>query len=200
MLPKEAFEFQYPTKGDPHLASEVAERLQLSGFKPVLDEKRGLDRAVYVPMTSMRPAADIPIVQMSVITRDTEAESTEANIKLGQALECFRDKGCAIVGSGGSFHDFQAVAAAFFEGKEVPERSRQFEKFFKSVASTPDPVDRKTKLMGWRDLPESYLAHPANHSEHFMPSMVCSGSGGNTGGKQFDMYEYRGTPMGQYEW
>ncbi|KAL1600453.1 hypothetical protein SLS60_006839 [Paraconiothyrium brasiliense] len=200
MLPQEAFEFQYPAKGELQLAKEIAEHLKLSGFSPVLDENRGLDHAVYVPMSLMRPAADIPVVQMSVITRDTEAESTEANIKLGQALESFRDKGCAIVGSGGSFHNFQAVAAAFFEGQEVPERSRQFEKFVESVASIPDPVERKTKLMGWRDLSESYLAHPASQSEHFMPFMVCSGSGGNSGGKQFDMYEYRGTPMGQYEW
>jgi aromatic ring-opening dioxygenase catalytic subunit (LigB family) len=200
MLPKEAFDFQYPVAGDPNLANEISEHLRTHGFEPVLDENRGLDHAVYVPMSLMRPAADIPIVQMSVLSRDTERNSTQANIKLGQALECFRDKSYAIVGSGGSFHDFHAIAAAFFEKKVIPESSRKFERFLESVASVSDPSRREARLVGWRELPESFVAHPPSQSEHLMPFMVISGSGGNCTGKQFDMYEYRGAPMGQYEW
>lgn len=199
-LPPAAFEFQYPAKGDAQLAAEIAKHLQEYGLYPVLDEQRGFDHAVYVPMTLMRPNADIPIVQMSVIRRETEAESTEMNIRLGQAMEHFRKEGYAIVGSGGSYHDFESIAKAYFEKQCIPEEATKFEGFLESVASTSNAAERKTLLSEWRTLPDSYLAHLTDKSEHLMPFMIVSGSGGEASGEKIDTYNYRGAPMSLYQW
>ncbi|KAL5083454.1 hypothetical protein Trisim1_001444 [Trichoderma cf. simile WF8] len=199
VLPKEAFEFQYAAKGDSQLAVQIAAQLQHRGFKPVL-ERRGFDHAVYVPMILMRPQADIPIVQMSVLRGETDIESTELNIQLGQAVESFRDRGYAVIGSGGSYHDFQAIAKAYFENKFVPAESSAFEDFLESAASIQDPKARAKALLGWRSLSSSYLAHVEGSSEHLMPFMVAAGSGGGHGGVKFDMYTYKGATMSQYIW
>lgn len=200
VLPEAAFAFQYPANGDSKLAADIAEHLKEFGFRPVLDYKRGFDHAVYVPMTLLRPDADIPIVQMSVLQGRDEKESTDMNIRLGQALECYRSKGYAIMGSGGSFHDFDTIAAAFFKKKHVPASASQFEKFLESVAVISDPTDREATLRGWRDRPESYIAHPVGKSEHLLPFMVVAGSGGNKPGTKFGIYNFRGVPMSCFSW
>ncbi|KAI2732721.1 hypothetical protein CBS147332_1860 [Penicillium roqueforti] len=199
-LPPAAFEFQYPAPGNAKLATEVANRLKECGFSPTLDLQRGFDHAVYVPMILLRPQADIPIVQMSILKGHDEQDSTEKNIKLGQAVECFRNAGYAIVGSGGSYHDFEAIAKAFFTNEPVPAGTERFEKFLKHAASIPDSSQREVALLGWRELPASHTAHLTNCSEHLMPFMVAAGSGGDIAGVRFDIYEYKGAPMSFYRW
>ena len=199
-MPQAAFEFQYPVAGDAKLAAEVSSRLRDCRFHPVLDHQRGLDHAVYVPMTLLRPHANIPIVQMSILKGRDEQDSTEKNIKLGRAVECFRDAGYAIIGSGGSYHDFVAIAKAFFENQHVTAGAEEFEDFLQFAASIPDPALRERTLFDWRKLPASYLAHPSDQSEHLMPFMVAAGSGGNNAGVKFARYEYKGAPMSFYMW
>lgn len=199
MLPKEAFAFQYPAKGDSRLAAEVAARLEDSGFQPVL-EKRGFDHAVYVPMTFLRPKADIPIVQILVLRGINEIESTELNIRMGEAVESFRNRGYAIIGSGGSYHDFEAIAKAYFKNQPVLAHATAFEEFLESAAMIEDPQERRRTLLGWRSLVNSYLAHVEGSSEHLMPFMIAAGGGGTNTGRRFDLYKYKGAPMSQYIW
>ncbi|BCS19871.1 DODA-type extradiol aromatic ring-opening family dioxygenase [Aspergillus puulaauensis] len=198
-LPPAAFSFEYPVAGNAKLAIEIANQLRDHGFDPVLDNDRGLDHAVYVPMTLLRPSADIPIVQMSIIKGRDEDDCTQKNIKLGQAVARFRDAGFAIIGSGGSYHDFNAIAKAFFTNEPVTG-AEQFEEFLRSVASIPNSADREEALLGWRADPTSRSAHPRGASEHLMPYMVASGAGGDTPGIRFARYEYKGAPMSFYMW
>lgn len=199
-LPPAAFEFQYPAPGDANLAIAIAKQLEEHGFKPVLDHQRGLDHAVYVPMTLMRPQADIPIVQMSILIGKDEREATAKNIILGKAVESFRDAGYAIIGSGGSYHDFNAIAKAFFSNEPIGAGPEQFEEFLLAAASIPDSLHRERVLLGWRDVPASHIAHKLSHSEHLMPFMVAAGSGGEAAGVRFDQYKYKGAPMSFFRW
>lgn len=200
MLPSAAFEFQYAASGNANLAAEVADRLRDCGFNPILDYQRGFDHSVYVPMTLLRPQGDIPIVQMSILRGQNEEDSTQKNIKLGQAVEYFRDAGYAVIGSGGSYHNFHAIANAFFSNEPIPAGHEKFEKFLLSAATIADPVQRETALLGWRGHSASIIAHPVGEAEHFMPFMVVAGSGGNRAGVRFDMFVYRGAPMSFYSW
>ena len=50
-MPRAAFEFDYPVKGDADPAADIAGKLGKTGFAPVSDHKRGFDHGVYVPMT-----------------------------------------------------------------------------------------------------------------------------------------------------
>ncbi|KAE8366545.1 catalytic LigB subunit of putative aromatic ring-opening dioxygenase [Aspergillus caelatus] len=200
MLPPAAFKFQYAACGNAILAAEVADRLRDCGFNPILDYQRGFDHSVYVPMTLLRPQGDIPIVQMSILRGQDEEDSTQKNIKLGQAVECFRDAGYAVIGSGGSYHDFRAIANAFFSNAPIPAGPEKFEDFLLSAATIVDPVQRETVLLKWRGHSASIIAHPVGEAEHLMPFMIVAGSGGNRAGVRFDMFVYRGAPMSFYSW
>ncbi|VUC27374.1 unnamed protein product [Clonostachys rosea] len=120
--------------------------------------------------------------------------------ELGEALSCFRDKGYAICGSGGSYHDFHAIAKAFFENQAIPSGAEAFEEFLESVAAIPDASKRRRMLLNWRDHPKSFVAHREGESDHFMPFLAVAASGGDKSGERYDMYVYRGAPMSFYQW
>lgn len=90
------------------------------GLEPVLDETRGWDHGVWVPMGLLRPEADLPVVQVSVPAR--KDAGTEAAFRWGQALSVLRDEGYMVLGNGSSYHDSDAVVGAVLgkeEGAEV---------------------------------------------------------------------------------
>ncbi|KAK1633517.1 Extradiol ring-cleavage dioxygenase, class III enzyme, subunit B [Colletotrichum phormii] len=120
LVPPEAYETKYSILGNAALAAEINKRLLDCGFQPVLDYKRGLDHGVFVPLKIMRSNADIPVVQVSVLTRKDEEEATDKNLSLGRALEYFRDFGYTIMGSGGSYHDFLTMKDVFQGAGELP--------------------------------------------------------------------------------
>ena len=54
-FPRETYEYKYPAKGDPELASRILMLLQKDGLKSELDDKRGFDHGVFVPLLLMYP-------------------------------------------------------------------------------------------------------------------------------------------------
>lgn len=202
-LPKAAFEIHYEGKGDANLAEKISKRLQDSGFQPVLDVERGWDHGVWIPMMLLRPSGDIPLVQMSVVIGHDEADSTEKNIRIGQALETLRDEGYAIVGSGGSSHNFDEISKAYMSpipGAKVPPGAELFEDFLESCASVSDPIERHHKLSTWREAAGNDIAHVPGSSEHLMPFMTVCGAGGHGIGKRTDLWDLVGAPVGFYMW
>lgn len=193
-------EVQYPVAGDAKLAKIVARHLQNHGFSPVLDYERGFDHGVYVVMKPLRPEADIPIIQVSVLTGSDEQEATERNLKLGRALESLRDAGYAIVGSGGSYHDFRTIASAIMKGSPIPPSAWEFEEYLNSVVTVADAEEREKEIRGWRELPSSYVAQVKNEAEHFWPFLIASGAGGDKKGVRLDLMNGPGGPMSFFEW
>ncbi|KAM5345143.1 hypothetical protein ACJ41O_011005 [Fusarium nematophilum] len=174
VLPQRVFEEKYPVAGDRELVADVAQHLRSHGYKPVLDEKRGLDHGVSVPLKGIRPQADIPIVQLSLLKGSNEQEATDRNLKLGQALEHFRDFGYAVVGSGGSYHDFETAIKGMMEELPIPAAADDFEEYLVSVASIAGGDERVQALRNWRKVPSSYVAHPEDRADHFWPFLVAA--------------------------
>ena len=54
-FPAETYEYKYPAKGDTKLASTIQSLLQTEGLESELDNKRGLDHGVFVPLLLMYP-------------------------------------------------------------------------------------------------------------------------------------------------
>ncbi|KAI8234078.1 4,5-DOPA dioxygenase extradiol [Colletotrichum sp. SAR 10_86] len=200
LLSSKAFETDYPVLGNAALAVEINQRLVDCGFKPVLDHKRGLDHGVFVPLKIMRPEADIPVVQVSVLTGKDEGEATRKNLRLGRALEYFRDYGYAIMGSGGSYHDLATTVALVQGNGELPSGAEEFEGYLKSVAAIPDAKAREKALRGWRDIPSSYVSHLQAEAEHFWPFLVAAGGGGDVAGRQILKFVSHGVPVSFFEW
>lgn len=196
----EAYETNYPVLGNAALAVEINQRLLDCGFKPVLNHKRGLDHGVFVPLKIMRPEADIPVVQVSVLTGKDEEEATDKNLRLGRALDYFRDCGYAIMGSGGSYHDFDTTMAVLEGSSELPPGAEEFEDYLKSVAAIPDAKAREKALQGWRDIPSSYVSHLQAEAEHFWPFLVAAGGGGDVAGRRILKFVSHGVPVSFFEW
>jgi aromatic ring-opening dioxygenase catalytic subunit (LigB family) len=179
-FPREAYQLEYPAPGSPEVAGEVKKALEQAGLKPVFDDKRGWDHGVFIPMLLIRPAADIPIVQLSVL----RSEDPEEHIRMGRALSTLRDSNVAIVGSGfASLHNF-ALMRPLMTGdrsaaKEVKAVTSAFNKALTGAVQEQDSQEREKKLVEWRKFPRAYDVHPSYGAEHFMPLLVCAGAGGD---------------------
>lgn len=56
-FPPEAYDIQYNAPGSPALASRLSVALHDAGFAPVVDESRGYDHGLLVPLKLMYPQA-----------------------------------------------------------------------------------------------------------------------------------------------
>lgn len=81
---------KYPAPGDPDLAAQIARTLECAGFKPVLDTKRGWDHGTFVPLIVMRPQADLPVIQMSILRGGSDEADAERNLRYCAAMKQFR--------------------------------------------------------------------------------------------------------------
>ena len=88
-FPPETYKYQYNAPGSPELADSVCNLLAASNIPCKKDPKRGWDHGTFVPLMLMYPAADIPVVAMSLHA----SLDPETHIKLGEALQPLRDDG-----------------------------------------------------------------------------------------------------------
>ncbi|KAM0280545.1 hypothetical protein ACHAQH_003990 [Verticillium albo-atrum] len=196
-FPREAYSLKYPAPGSPDVAEEVRQALAQQGLNPVLDAKRGWDHGVFIPFLLINPAADIPIVQLSVLA----SESAEDHRKMGLALASLRDSNVAIVGSGfASFHNLRKFGELMSgDSAKIRSNVKEWNGVLTSAVETEKGDERAKKLESWRGFPHSFDMHPDRGGEHFMPLLVCSGAGGDeVAGKYKD--DFLGADIWTYYW
>jgi len=101
-FPNELYEVNYPAPGDPALARRVQKLL--APVPVILDERWGLDHGAWSVLRHVYPAADIPIVQLSI----DETQPASFHYEVGKRLAGLRDEGVLIVGSGNIVHNLRA--------------------------------------------------------------------------------------------
>ncbi|BBK38818.1 dioxygenase [Allostella sp. ATCC 35155] len=94
----------YPAPGSPALARRAAGLLRAAGLPAALDPERGLDHGAWVPLRLMLPAADVPVVPLSVQPR----LGPRHHLMLGRALAPLVEEGVLVVGSGGVTNNVHA--------------------------------------------------------------------------------------------
>lgn len=197
-FPPQAYTLKYPAPGSPEVANQVAKALETAGFQPRLDSKRGWDHGVFIPFLLINPAANIPIVQLSVLANEDPRE----HLKMGQALAALRDENIAIVGSGfASFHNLPLMFSLMGGGdtSTVKNRAKAWNKSLTDAVLEEKVAEREGKLTKWRDFPHAYDMHPRHGAEHFMPLLVCAGAGGETPGKGYKD-DFHGVDIWSYYW
>jgi len=110
-FPRELYQVQYPAPGDPNLARRVQQ--MLSPVPVTLDNSWGLDHGTWSVLRHVYPAADIPVVQLSI----DETQPAEFHFEIGRKLAPLRDEGILIVGSGNVVHNLHAYAW----GRHMPD-------------------------------------------------------------------------------
>lgn len=103
-FPQELFNVEYPAPGDPG----VADRIRRDAGEPVIhpdNEMWGLDHGSWSVLRHMYPAADIPVLQLSI----DMTQPPEFHYALGARLKHLRREGVLIVGSGNIVHNLRRV-------------------------------------------------------------------------------------------
>ena len=154
-FPERYYDVRYAAPTAPDLAARLTKMLP-----NVRSSDRGLDHGTYMPLLSMYPKADIPILQMSIPTFDI-AEL----VKLGQSLAPLRDEGVLIIGSGFLTHNMRAFSDT------TPAWATEFDAWTAEIVAKRD-VDA---LARYRELaPGVKMALPTH--EHFVPVAVALGA------------------------
>ncbi len=170
-FPREAYEITYPAPGDPTLAERIASFLG----EAVLDENRGFDHGMYIPLSLMYPDASIPTIQLSLLSSLSASEHWQ----LGEKLRPLLDEDILFIGSGFSFHNMQQF------WKEDDERNHAFQEFLIETCSRDKPIEeRKHALVHWVEAPHARYCHP--REEHLLPLLVCQSLAQGTGKVVFD--------------
>lgn len=162
-FPEPLYALQYPARGAPHIAAQVLERLQAAGFAATIDAVRGLDHGAWVPLRYLKPAAEVPVLQVSM-PHDLDAAGA---LRLGQALAPLREMGVLVIGSGSLTHNLYE----FRQHIDDPQYAQTFADWVADAVAHGD-VDA---LVHYRErAPYAVRAHPTE--EHFLPLLVALGA------------------------
>ena len=189
-FPEHTYRLTYPVAGNPALAARVSELLGKNGLPSADERERGLDHGVFIPLKVMYPAADVPLVQLS-LDRNRDAA---AHLAIGRALAPLRDDGVLIVGSGMSYHNLREMFADRPDSNRVAE---DFDRWLFEAVTEPDVNVRSARLAEWRSAPGARASHPT--PEHLLPLLVAAGAAGNDGGKRTYSDRLMGKPVSAFQ-
>jgi len=162
-FPKTLFDVQYPAPGSPALARDT--RNLITQTTVGLDDNWGLDHGAWSVITHLYPAADVPVIQLSLDYR----QNPRWHYDLARQLEPLRRKGVLIIGSGNMVHNLGMVAwdrlnetgFAFDWAKEANEK-------MKAWIRSGD----HSSLINFRSQGRAFdLAIPT--PEHYLPLLYC---------------------------
>lgn len=170
-FPQALYDLRYEPPGHPTLAREIADALEQAGFPTTVEDNRGLDHGVWVPLRFLVPDADIPVIPVSVDPSLSGAEGVRHHLKLGAVLAEFRARNVLVIGSGSASHNLEEFRN-WIGRDETPDWVLRFVDWLdeKIVAGDED------SLVGYRCLaPEAVRNHPSD--EHLMPLFAALGAG-----------------------
>ena len=163
-FPQELYQVQYPAPGDPTLARRVQQILAPLAVK--LDNSWGLDHGTWSVLRHVYPAADIPIVQLSI----DETKPASFHFEIGRKLTALRDEGVLIVGSGNLVHNLHTYAWGR-HSREPYEWAVRFE----SVARDMMLAGEHKPLIDYDTLgPDAALSIPT--PDHYLPLLYVLGA------------------------
>ena len=167
-FPQELFDTQYPAPGDPLAARAIAGVVKQRQALPLgLDRDQwGLDHGAWGVLKPMFPAANIPVIQLSM----DYSRAPEEHYALAQQLKVLRNRGVLIVGSGNIVHNLRmmqrgaALSQAFDWALEFDQTTGGFIQQGNLAA-----LQNFLKLGSL-----AKMAHPTH--EHYLPLLYAAGA------------------------
>ena len=166
-FPPELFAFDYPAAGSPEVADEIVDLL--GPGRVGLDRGSwGLDHGTWSVLAHVFPAADVPVLQLSIHA----GAPLGYHIDLGARLAPLRERGVFIVGSGNVVHNLRRVDWSY--GDRGFDWADRFDARVREVMTTTPGA-----LADVERHPDHALAVPT--AEHFLPlayvAGLCSAAG-----------------------
>lgn len=170
-FPKPLYELRYPAAGAPALVERIITMLAAKGVSARAHHQRGFDHGTWVPLKLMYPHADIPIVQISVQSR----QHVRAQIELARALTPLREENILIMGSGSLTHNLYELMRTGAGTDQAPNWVSGFASWVHERAVAGD-------IEGLSDYLEHAPFARENHPspEHYLPlpfALAAAGEG-----------------------
>jgi len=168
-FPPTLYALRYPAPGSASVAARVAGLLDAAGLGCDVDPARGLDHGAWVPLLLMYPVHDIPVVELSVQSR----QGPHHHLRVGEALAPLRRQGVLVIGSGAFTHDLRRMRRQDRESEDAePDVAAFAEWMWAALAAgrVDDVLDYRTRA------PFGAAQHPTE--EHLLPLFVALGAGG----------------------
>lgn len=160
-FPEELFAFDYPAPGLPELAGEVAEVA-----KPIWvgadRDQWGLVHGTWSVLAHFYPAADVPVVQLSI----NALKPMEYHLELGAKLAALRARGVMILSSGNVVHNLRRIQW------DKPEAGTDWAQRF-DEAAVQQMVEAPGDILKLLEHPDYDLAVPT--PDHFIPLLYTAG-------------------------
>lgn len=168
-FPDALYRIRYDAPGAPAVAERILGLLTAAGLPATVHPDRGLDHGAWVPLHLLFPAADVPVLQISI-----QPDAGPAwHVRLGEALRPLREDGVLVIGSGTLTHNLHE----FFRGgyrldSPPPDWVVRFGDWVADAIDagrTDDLIDYRARAPFGAD------NHPTE--EHFLPLFVALGAG-----------------------
>lgn len=164
-FPRELFQVQYPAPGDLQLASRVQQ--VLAPLQVRLDQEWGLDHGTWSVLRHVFPAADIPVVQLSI----DDTQPPAFHYEIGRSLRSLRDEGVLLMGSGDIVHNLPTYAWGA-HAAEPYDWALRFEAAARALISKGE----HGPLIAYESLGrDAFLSVPT--PEHYLPLLYVLGAG-----------------------
>lgn len=160
------YRIRYDASGSSKIANEVIEALRAKRIAVEPEKARGWDHGVWVPLLHLLPDANLPVVEVSL----PFGASPDELIAIGRALAPLRDRGIAIIGSGGIVHNLREVSL----GDQSAPAAGWAEAFDSWVAERVERRDLRGLAQYRSAAPSAARAVPTD--EHFAPLFVVLGA------------------------
>jgi len=172
-FPEELYAVRYAPPGDPGLAREIAKEI------PVIacDETRGIDHAGWAVVKHLYPAADIPLLELSLDYNLSERE----HYTLGKRLCFLSDRGVLVIGSGNVVHNLSEI--------DFDDEARPFPWALRADTWISERImgDGVNELLEYKArMPDWSRAIPTD--EHFLPLLYILGMQAD-GGQMLTLYD-----------
>lgn len=160
-FPAELYQMKYPAPGDAALAKRIS--AMVAGSSVGLDW--GLDHGTWSVLHHLRPAADVPVLQLSI----DRGASMARHLEIGRALAPLREQGVLILGSGNVTHNL--MQAMRWDGREDASWAVSFD------GEVARALEQRDVGFLARAL-ESDLGRRAHPSpDHYLPLLYTAGAG-----------------------
>lgn len=172
----ELYQIFYRAPGDPALARDVAELLQIGGLEPAVDRARGYDHGTWVPLMLLYPEANIPVVTLSICPD----EGPTFHYEMGRKLKSLRSQSVLIMGSGSLTHNLEEFFKGYYRLRSnPPDWVRPFADWMSDRAAAGAVDD----LLNYRSMaPFAEENHPTE--EHLLPFFVALGAADGAPGER----------------